>query len=299
MAGHFSMARVAIILTLAAASSPAVALELAPYQDERFGYPGVLQTRDNGDFVKVDYNEARDIDQRDAVPEQKVHGEYVSLKPSRSQKKLSFKSGQRRVKYITVGKSSGARVIVIYIPGQGGNRRQGMDDWRFGGNFNRLKNLMVRNGGLYVTTDFKDFGERGKNDVKTLMSLLVRQSPGAPVIVACGSMGGAICWHLSEDAEAAAMLGGLMFLGSMWNNDFLKSSMLRDRSKWVPIYFGHGSSDRVFGWETLALFYRTIRKKAPGYPVKFTLFQTGTHGTPIRMTDWRLTLNWMLKVNRR
>jgi hypothetical protein len=26
-------------------------------------------------------------------------------------------------------------------------------------------------------------------------------------------------------------------------------------------------------------------------------FETGTHGTPIRMTDWRETLNWMLAVS--
>jgi len=24
------------------------------------------------------------------------------------------------------------------------------------------------------------------------------------------------------------------------------------------------------------------------------LFQTGGHGTPVRMTDWRETLNWIL-----
>jgi hypothetical protein len=32
-----------------------------------------------------------------------------------------------------------------------------------------------------------------------------------------------------------------------------------------------------------------------GYPTRFILFQTGSHGTPIRMTDWRETLNWILR----
>ena len=36
----------------------------------------------------------------------------------------------------------------------------------------------------------------------------------------------------------------------------------------------------------------------PGYPARFVRFETGTHGTPIRMTDWRETLNWMLSVSR-
>jgi hypothetical protein len=31
--------------------------------------------------------------------------------------------------------------------------------------------------------------------------------------------------------------------------------------------------------------------------VHFALFDTGVHGTPIRMTDWRLVLNWMLEVD--
>ena len=30
------------------------------------------------------------------------------------------------------------------------------------------------------------------------------------------------------------------------------------------------------------------------YPARFVRFETGTHGTPIRMIDWRDTLNWML-----
>ena len=41
-------------------------------------------------------------------------------------------------------------------------------------------------------------------------------------------------------------------------------------------------------------FFKQIKTRAPNYPIKFTLFDTGTHGTPIRMTDWRLVLNWML-----
>jgi hypothetical protein len=33
--------------------------------------------------------------------------------------------------------------------------------------------------------------------------------------------------------------------------------------------------------------------------MKLTVFDTGVHGTPIRMTDWRLVLNWMLAVDGR
>jgi hypothetical protein len=41
-----------------------------------------------------------------------------------------------------------------------------------------------------------------------------------------------------------------------------------------------------------------IRRRSPGYPTKFMRFETGTHGTPIRMVDWRKALDWMLSLRR-
>ena len=56
----------------------AFALELKPFADKLFAYPGILESRDNGDFIKVDYQKSRDIYQRDEVPERKVKWQYVS-----------------------------------------------------------------------------------------------------------------------------------------------------------------------------------------------------------------------------
>ena len=60
------------------------------------------------------------------------------------------------------GRQRGAKIIVAYLHGKGGNRKQGSNDYPFGGNFNRIRNLMVKNGGLYLTPDFSDFGDKGK-----------------------------------------------------------------------------------------------------------------------------------------
>ena len=57
---------------------------------------------------------------------------------------------------------------------------------------------------------------------------------------------------------------------------------------------GQGTLDTVYDWEEQANLFKPIKSKAPNYPIRFTLFDTGTHGTPIRMTDWRLVLNWIL-----
>ena len=62
----------------------------------------------------------------------------------------------------------------------------------------------------------------------------------------------------------------------------------------MPVFFGQGSHDVVFPVTNQEAFFRSIRSKSKAYPARFVRFETGTHGTPIRMTDWRGTLNWML-----
>ena len=66
----------------------------------------------------------------------------------------------------------------------------------------------------------------------------------------------------------------------------------------VPVFFGHGSLDTAIPVESQEAFFRSIAAKAPGYPVRFVRFETGSHGTPIRMTDWRAEINWMLAQSR-
>lgn len=267
------------------------ALELASHKDRLFAYPAVLSSSDGGAYRVVDYQEMRDINARDAVPERRVDGRYISTGVRSAQQELAMKTEAGTLRFFAVGKTRGASAIVIYLHGQGGNRRQGVNDFTFGGNFNRIKNLMVRSGGLYLSPDVADFEARGKQQIAALISHYAAASPGAPVFVACGSMGGVQCWWLAEDETMVDRLGGLLLLGSLWHEAFLKSPAFAAR---VPVFFGHGSNDRVFPVERQEAFFRKIRASAKGYPARFVRFETGTHGTPIRMTDWRETLNWML-----
>lgn len=193
--------------------------------------------------------------------------------------------------HIAVGTSRRASVIVVYLHGQGGSRKQGADDFSFGGNFNRIKNLVHAAGGLYLSPDFSGFDEQGAAEVAALLSIYMRASPSARVILACGSMGGVLCWGLARDPEMAGRLGGLILLGSMWDDNFFDSAALK---RGVPVFFGHGSRDSVFPIEAVEAFYRKVRDVSPGYPIRLVRFETGSHGTPIRMTDWRETINWML-----
>lgn len=270
-------------------ASPASALTLKPFKDSLFDYPAVLSQADGGAFRTVDYREARDINERDEVPERRVKADYVRLAVRSVQKDLSISTGVGDIRHFAVGKTAGASVITIYLHGQGGSRRQGVDDFTFGGNFNRIKNLMWENGGLYLSPDFSDFESRGVAEVAALLAHYAAQSPGAPIFVACGSMGGAICWGLADDPAISARLSGLLLLGSFASDAFPRSAAY-DRK--VPLFIGQGSRDTVFPVETQEAFYKRV--KSAGYPVRFVRFESGTHGTPIRMTDWRETLNWML-----
>lgn len=280
--------RFIILAALVLAASSASAQSLAPYKDDLFAYPATLSEADGGAYRVVDYREMRDVNERDEVPERRVQKRYISLGVRSQQKEM--KLGSQR--FVAVGRQQGASMIVLYLHGQGGSRAQGVNDFTFGGNFNRVKNLVTKAGGLYLSPDFSDFGEGGTAEITALIEHFSALSPGAPVIVACGSMGGMLCWKLASDSQVAGRLGGLLLLGSLWDDTFFKSPAYKRK---VPVFFGHGSRDTVFHVEQQEEFYRKLRGKSGDYPARFVRFESGTHGTPIRMSDWREIMNWMLR----
>lgn len=287
------MVRAAFLATVLGLVSvlPAGALELAPHKDRLFAYPALLEGSAPPAYRIVDYREMRDINGRDAVPERRVKDEYVSLSFASQRADLVLKTGGLSIAHVAAGRRSKASLVVIYLHGQGGTRIQGVADYTFGGNFNRVQNLVTAAGGLYLSLDLSDFESRGAAEVKALADHYLQASPGARVFLACGSMGGQLCWRLARDGEVVRRMGGMILLGSMWDDAFTGSAAFRAR---VPVLFGHGSRDTVFPVERQEAFFRSILKTAPDYPARFVRFETGTHGTPIRMTDWRETLNWML-----
>ena len=291
----FSLLRTFCVLAAATALLSSVAqsqtLTLKPFKDDLFAYPATLSSGDNGAYTVFDYREMRDINARDEVPERRVHAQYTDTGVRKVQQDLSLKTDVGDVKHVAVGKTEGAGIIVLYLHGQGGSRKQGVDDFTFGGNFNRLKNLMAANDGLYLSPDFPDFGDTGAAQVAALIDHYAGQSPSAKIFVACGSMGGALCWKLAARKDTGGRIDGLLLLGSLWDESFFSSPAFKRR---IPVFFGQGSHDVVFPVANQEAFFRSILAKSKTYPTRFVRFETGTHGTPIRMTDWRGTLNWML-----
>jgi hypothetical protein len=270
---------------------------LAPYKDELFAYPKIIKTDYGGDFVMVEFIEERDVNGRDEIPLKKAFDKMVDLKVNERKEDLRLRDGDNSTTFLAVGRTRGdAKIIVIFMHGLHGDRTLSMEDLRFGGNFNRLKNLMARNDGVYISPDFIGFGERAKNQIKALMKYYSGISPGAPIILGCASTSCKITYRLLEDPESAALLSGVVLFGGGKHDAFLETPVFRNRQKWVPIYIGHGSKDGTNNWVTLELFFKAIKKASPDYPIKFDLFVNGVHGTPIRMSDWRMVINWMLEV---
>ena len=269
---------------------PAKAETITPFKDLEFAWPAIISGAWESGFVTVDYNELRDINGRDEIPEKRASKAYVDLSVRRAQEDLVIPTIIGELKVIATGQSKAARFVVIYIHGQGGSRLQGADDFTFGGNFNRLKNLVARSGGLYLSADFTDFGEKGVAEITALIGRARGGAqPNAPVIIACASQGGAICNGLAM-SPVGGTLAGMLFLGASPDGRLLQSDAWLNR---VPVFIGHGSRDPIFAIDKVEGFHR--RLSANGYPAKMARFESGNHGTPIRMMDWRLVLNWMME----
>ncbi|MDH6269800.1 putative esterase [Rhizobium sp. SG_E_25_P2] len=270
------------------ATGQASALELKPFKDALFAYPAILASEDNGDFITVDYQEMRDINGRDSVPEREVKGDYVSLGVRWKQDFEKIEVGGREIEIFRAGKIKNAAFAVIFIHGRGGDRKLGANDKRFGGNFNRLKNLAVDNGGVYLAPSVKSFDAAGAEEISALIGAVKANAPKARIVLSCASMGSFICWSIARDAKTVAELSGMMVMGGVSDPDFKASAAHQAK---LPLFFSHGARDSVYAADQQVAAYRALKKE--GYPSRFVLFETGSHGTPVRMTDWRDSLNWI------
>ena len=177
---------------------------LPPFKESAFKYRKPLEVLDDGRFLRVPYDEFVDINKRDEVPVRKVRSWYVRKLPAGAEKEFEYEAGGARHLYRAVGQlDGGSKITMIYIHGRGGNRDWGFDDERFGGNFNRLKNMMLKAGGAYIAPDFTDFEAQGLAELKALIAKYRPLTTGK-LVVACGSLGNSHCWNLALDPQASA-----------------------------------------------------------------------------------------------
>lgn len=287
---HFRTAAISCVLFPFLFLTSARAEAVGPFKDDLFSAQTVIETQDGGDFTRVDYDEMRDINGRDSIPERRVKDRYVSLKVRRMQENQTLNLATGPMEVGRVGRDQDQAFTVIFIHGRGGDRRLGLNDISFGGNFNRLKNLAAASGGTYYAPSVGSFDEQGVAEVAALIAYASAQSGGRPVVLACASMGSFICWGISREPATVAKLSGMAILGGAPDPALPKSAAAKAK---LPIWFTHGSRDSVYAADDQIGIYRKLR--ASGQPVRFSLFETGSHGTPVRMTDWRALLNWLIR----
>jgi hypothetical protein len=128
-----------------------------------------------------------------------------------------------------------------------------------------------------------------------LVQHIGRVAPGAPIVLSCASSGGAVCAGVANSQAAAKLLSGIIVMGSSWGMGFIGSPAYLAR---VPVVFAQGTCDRGNPYDRLFGLFREILKRDNGYPTRFQGFADGVHGTPIRMMNWRETLNWIFSVER-
>ncbi|MDR9760378.1 alpha/beta hydrolase [Rhizobium redzepovicii] len=262
---------------------------LPPFKDDLFSKQAILQTGDDGAFEVIDYDEMRDINDRDQIPQKRVQQKYVALGIRKAQVDETLSLDGVRLDVTRVGQAQNAAFTVIFIHGRDGDRRLGANDYSFGGNFNRLKNLVAGNGGVYYSPTVRSFDSNGVAAIAGLIRYASAQSPGRPIILSCASMGSQVCWGIARDEGSVQRLKGMLVMSGVTDPDFTRSGFYKAK---LPLWFAHGSRDPVYAASTQQALFESLRKAK--YPTHFTLFQTGNHGTPIRMIDWRRVLNWFL-----
>ena len=273
-------------LVVAAATLVLSGYQLPPFKDGLFSYPKVLESRLNGLDEVIDYQSGRDILQRDRVAGKVVHARYTAnIMPWRRKARTYRGANGRKHPLYVVGKPAEARIAVVFLHGRNGNHRLGVKDKIFGGNFNRLQNLMVKGRGVYYTPTFSDFGAGGEADLVALVKRIEREAPRAFLVFACGSTGANLCWRLARNPETKRRIDGMVMLGGTWEDKAIGAADF-------PVVFAHGAKDKLYPVERMRTFADALRRN--GQNVRFVEFATGGHGTPIRMIDWRKELNWLL-----
>lgn len=274
-----------------AIAGSAAAASIPPFKDDLFGYPEPVASLDGGRRLDVPYDEARDIDRRDEVPERRVKRQYVELGRDLEAHEKQLATPKGPLRYAQVGASSRGQPILVFVHGRNGDRRLGLNDWTFGGNFNRLKNLLVRGGGSYITVDAGQLGDADAEKVAALVTQLKNESATSELILACASMGGQICWSIAISPTVTS-IDAMVLLGSDSTPQRFEA-MRRVRGKALPVFMAHGTRDKVYDFDRQLAAFEAVRKDWPADPVRFVGFDDGNHGTPIRMVDWRDTLNWI------
>ena len=268
---------------------------LRPFKNDQFVDTALLAEQDNGNYLEFDFNEMRDVNGRDEIPVKKALNKFVEISEQTNAKDLTlnfpaanFATAQATITAAQVGTTRNAKFAVVFIHGAGGSKELGVNDWTFGGNFNRLKNLTLKNQGVYFSPTVT-FDMNGIQGTAEIIKHIKHESPNSKIILACGSAGSFICWNLLTTTQQAKNITSLVILGGAFAPDApTLNAIVKNQT---TIILSHGTNDRVLNWREMEKAYNEIKNETPS---QLIIYRTGGHGTPIRMIDWYKTLTTIL-----
>lgn len=240
-------------------------------------------------YMKIFYDEMKHVNGRDEIPVVKALPERVDLTGIEKREVSIYHAGGQMLTYeIGSVKDKDCKFSVVFVHGAAPQKGElGVNDDMFGGNFNRLKHLAADNNGLYYSPSI-NFDSTGEKGIKALLEHIQKKScPNSKVVIACASAGSEVCWKLAQSDDAVKNLSGIMLVGGADTLDYdvTKSKAFQNR---IPIMILHGEKD---GYSSHEEIYSKLIKADANYPARFVLFSKGGHGTPIRMIDWKDSLN--------
>lgn len=297
------------------------ALSLSPYKDEMFApkiltqpeqvlrqekdvvlrYPNhpVIQPASQDDAVEwshpdvlnIFYHKQNHLYGWDEIVVKKAKDERVDLLSVELEKEVNLIEEIVEIQALQAGLLDGAKFAVVFVHGGGGDKTLGFNDWSFGGNFNRLKNLIVKNQGVYYSPSFAS-GRSATQQARLLIDRIKSHAgKDTPIVFACGSAGASICNALLMSERESDLVDGLIYLGAAQGPRVSFSSLFIKEQK--PIIVSHGTYDSVLRWQKMKAAFDDFKQYQVSYPLQFQLVHGGIHGTPIRMFDWRQGLNFI------
>jgi pimeloyl-ACP methyl ester carboxylesterase len=227
----------------------------------------------------------------DGKPTRVARAERIDLSVLKDQRTVAIPYDGGTLDSYEIGNPKNAKFAVVFIHGGGDLYKEiGANDKSFGGNFYRLKNLASKNGGVYYSPTVLD-----DRAMPGLMKKLKIDAPNAKVIFVCGSAGSHTCWNVARNKELLPQLGGLILQGGASSYPDIANSAMADAK--IPVIFSHGTKDPLIPTSVPIEQYKALKKRDAKYPVRMELFEGGKHGTPIRMMDYKETLEWIWAQN--
>lgn len=270
-----------------------------PYKDELFT-PELLARGNNCNVSLFDYNEIDHVNGQDCAKENGMHKSVAQ--PDRIGDVSSVR--RERIKEIPglektweigpkPGGVDGPKCAVIWCHGaveSDNPHHLGARDSNFGANNNRLMNLANQQGCTYYSPSFR--GRHGYYAIQYLIDYL-KENGVDEIFISASSAGASALNVASNNPANTDVLAGLFYTGTYSNPQYVERSAAFKAG--VPIVFSQGANDE---YATARDGFFDVLDRNPNANMWLQIFEDGAHGTPIRMIDWRQTLNWARVQNK-